>query len=188
MRWLRVAEETTRAELEAFLSGAATAPVGLDLSGAPGSVPRSELLRILAGRGGLAVARVRGTLSTPLAEAALLCDEAISEDGARLDLSGALLSPLLHRLGAAGARSVLARYGAEVPAPAVLRSHDPAAAARRSPAALATVLSLLEGARAGGESVALAREKAAFRTVMAHPDRDEGVLAFRERRPPRFDW
>ncbi len=186
MRWLRLEEGTQREALEEALETAS--PVGIDLAGTPRSLGRRELLLLLARRGGIAVARLAGTVATPLAEAALLCDEALFPEGTRLDLEGALLSPIVYRLGAPSARVVLARFGSSVPARAVLRPHDPVASARRSPAALAAALSLLEGSRYGGEAAALAREKAAFRTVMSHPDRDEGVLAFRERRPPRFDW
>ena len=82
MRWLRLGAETTREELESALGS--EAPVGIDLAGAPAALGRRELLLLLSRRGGFAVARLRGILSTPLAEAALLCDEALWEEGARL--------------------------------------------------------------------------------------------------------
>ena len=147
---------------------------------------REELLVAISRRGGVAVARFSGTLRTPLVEAALLCDEAEWEGDSCLDLSDALLSPLLSRAGVALARALLARHGPVLPAGAVLRAAE--FSGRRSPAALGIVLGLLEASRFGGEVAALAREKAAFRMVMALPDRDEGVAAFRERRPPRFGW
>ena len=184
MRGLVLSAATSAAELHEALRPPTA--LFLLLEGAPRRVGREELLSEVSRRGGVTVARFSGTLRTPLAEVALLCDEAEWEGDGFLDLSGALLSPLLARAGVRPARTLLARHGPVLPAGAVLRVGD--RSGRRSPTALGLVLGLLDASRFGGESAALAREKAAFRTVMALADRDEGVAAFRGRRPPRFDW
>src|SRR5262249_27496926 len=129
------------------------------------------------------VARFAGTLGTPLAELALLAPFAEYDDAARLDLTGALLSPLLARLGATQAFGALAK-GPMLVASDVLPPF--AGSGGRSAAALRIIPELL--ASPAFPCSLLAEERAAFSLVMTLPDRAEGLRAFREKRAPRFDW
>lgn len=161
-------------------------PLRLRLLAAPDELSREALLSAVASRACLLVARFEGTLATPLVETALLADEAEWVPGSALDVTGALLFPLAFRVGEAQSRRLLASTGAVLSPGSALRAFSSGQA--RSPVSLALSARLLDAGRRGGLAPALAREKAAFRLVMALADRNEGVRAFLERRPPRFDW
>ena len=180
MRRIVVDEATQLPELERTL---AQGPAELLLEAAPRAAGRLDLLRAAAGAPGPLVARFEGDLATPLAELVLACAFARFPAGAALDLRGALLSPLLVRHGARGAMRLLALYGARLPAEAAL-GRPVEHLSSSSPLALRLARELLEPPHRG----VLPRERAAFALVMAAGDRDEGIRAFRERRPPLFVW
>lgn len=179
MRLFRVCAETDAPALERAL---ASGPVELLLEGAP-AIPRAELVALVGAAGGPVLARLSGDAATPLAEAALASFAARYPEGAALELAGALLSPLLLRHGYRGALRLLARFGTRIPCAEAL---GPSAGALegRSPLALRLARELLAGPVRGR----LARERVAFALVMAGNDREEGIRAFHERRPPRFAW
>jgi hypothetical protein len=157
-------------------------PLRLELRGSR-PIPRLPLLLAAARAEALLVVRFAGTLASPLSELALLAHAAEAAEGARLDLSGALLAPLVFRVGHERARRLLSN-GPVLDAASVLpRFGGPAG---RSASAIRLVSELL--ASSGSTRALLARERAAFELVMALPDRVEGIRAFRERRPPAFDW
>jgi hypothetical protein len=151
---------------------------------APPRTARLDLLAAAARPELVLVTRFAGTLATPLVELALLSLASAFDEDARLDFSGALLTPLVARLGLARARRLLARVGEPLLARDVLTPWR--GSAGRSAPAVGLVRALL-AARAGPREL-LAEERAAFRLAMTLPDRREGIAAFRERRPPRFDW
>lgn len=184
MRRLVLERDSRAADLLAAL--AEPGPLELTLRGAPEGLSRLELLEAVAGAPGPLLARFSGRLVTPLSEAACLALEASWEEGAVLDFFGTLLSPLLARVGAAGARRLLLRHGSLVPAGEVLgRSMVPGS---RSLLAMALVRERLDAGLSGGFSAAMAHERALFGLVFSAPDRVEGVRAFREKRPASFDW
>lgn len=183
MRTLVLSEETGRSA--ALLSLEEAGPVTLVLSSPPRRIDREELLRAIAAAAGPVVAHLPSTVGTPLSEAACLADEASWEPGALLDLRGALLGPLLLRLGLPAARRLLALRGPLLEPSDVLvphRSHG------RSAAAVALASELVVRSPGSGRAAGMARELAAFRWALTLPDRLEGVAAFRERRPPSFAW
>ena len=184
MRKLAVSRRLTSAALRSALAN--PAPLVLHLLSPPLELPRLDLLRALAAFDGLLVAEAGGTLGTPLAEAALLCPLAHFAPGARLDLREALLGPLLLRLGRRGAIRLLSLGGGVVEADDVLLPLAPDDLTR-SPLALAEAARLVTDP-AGGPSASGARERAAFGLLLSAGDKREGVRAFRERRPARFDW
>ena len=184
MRQLAVSRHLTPASLASALAD--PSPLLLRLLSPPLAVPRLDLLLALASFDGLLVAEAGGTLRTPLAEAALLCPFAHFTPGARLDLDGALLAPLLLRLGRKEAMRLLATAGSVLAADDVLLPLAPQDRSR-SPLAVAAAARLVAGG-ARGFRAGLARERALFGLLLCAPDKREGVKAFRERRPPRFDW
>jgi len=156
----------------------------VQLVAAPLGLTRLDLLLAANRFDGALLTSFSGALATPLVELACLGLGATWPDGARLDFRRALLSPLVARVGRGRATGLLASGALLEPGDVLLRlGADPA----RSPRALALVRSLLIPS-GGGARGALAKERVAFAHVMALPDRLEGVAAFRERRPPRFDW
>ncbi len=157
-------------------------PILLELHG-PSPVPRLPLLLAAARSEALVLVRFVGILTSPLAELALLAHSAEFAEDARLDLRNSLLSALVARVGYARAR-VLLSNGPVVDAASVLPRF--AGPAGRSASAVSLVAELL--APSASPRALLARERAAFELVMALPDRAEGIRAFRERRPPAFDW
>lgn len=58
--------------------------------------------------------------------------------------------------------------------------------ARCSPAAVRAARTALRAGLESGLAAGLAAERRAFEAAFAHPDRNEGIAAFLERRPPRF--
>jgi hypothetical protein len=181
VRHLRIHAETNAEELrrEVQRSG----PLLLELEGAPRDLSREELLIEAACAEALLLVRFAGTLRSPLAELALLALAAELSGGERLDLSDALLTPLLSRLGLAEARRMLAKGPVVDARDVVAPFRGPA---ERSAAVLSVVRGLL--ASRGGPRALFAQERAAFSYVMALDDRREGVRAFHEKRPPSFDW
>lgn len=169
-------------ELLAALRG--EGPLLLELYGRPSGLARLDLLEAVIRFRPPLLTRFSGLLATPLVEVACLSTESEWEEGTALELAGMLLSPLLLRVGLRAACRLLAT-GRPVRAEEVLqRAGKPG---ERSPEALAVSLDLIAPG-AAGLAAPLARERAAFGLIMACPDRVEGVKAFRERRPPRFDW
>jgi len=157
-------------------------PLRLELTAAP-RTPRLDLLLAVVRAEALVLAAFERTLGSPLAEVALLSHAAEFPEGALLDLDGALLSPLVARVGVARARRLLARSAVMRADDALPRFPGPLA---RSAVAVRIASGLLASAAPPAGLMAL--EKAAFAFAMALPDRAEGIRAFRERRPPAFDW
>lgn len=161
-------------------------PIRLVLDGAPAGLAREELLHAVAAAPGPLVAHLPRSVGTPLVEAAFLADEATWEAGALLDVSEALLTPLLLRLGPREARGVLLRQGTLLEPAGVLAAHR--GAQGRSPSAVSLAAGLVTRARGLGPSARMARELSAFCLALTMPDRLEGVAAFRAKRSPSFDW
>lgn len=160
-------------------------PLELVLRAAP-ALPRLELLLAASEFPGVLLVSFDRDLATPLAELAGLSLAARFPEGARLDLRGALLAPLVARVGAAALRRIVAREGPIVPAGAVL-STPGFPGTHRSPLALALAEEALRAPRRDRRE-AMARELALFGLALSAADRVEGVRAFRERRRPEFDW
>jgi enoyl-CoA hydratase/carnithine racemase len=158
-------------------------PAEVVLQENPRAIDRLDLVLAIARAPGPLVAVFSGDLATPLAEVALVCPFALHESGTFLDLSGALLSPLLLRHGVRNAVRLLAFHGPRIPSAAAL-GPPVEHLSGRSPLVLRLARELLAPPRRG----ALARERAAFALAMSAADRDEGIRAFRERRRPRFAW
>lgn len=160
-------------------------PLELALRAAP-ALPRLELLLAATSFPGVLLVSFEGDVSSPLVELAALSLAARFPAGARLDLRGALLAPLVWRVGAVALRRIVAGDGPLVPAVAVLTAPRPPGT-HRSPLALALAEEALR-APLRGRREAMARELALFGLALSAPDRVEGVRAFRERRRPEFDW
>ena len=184
MRELAVDGALEPRALAAALSS--SAPLLLDLVAPPREVGRLELLSALLRFDGVLVARFGGVLAPPLAEAALLAPLADWREGARLDLSDALLAPLVCRVGRSRAVALLLAHGPVLDAGAVLTRLPPGERSR-SALALATARDLL-WVPPSGRRVPLARERAAFAWLLGAGEKAEGLKAFRERRPPSFGW
>lgn len=184
MRTLVLAAGTDRSE--ALVSLREPGPVTLVLASPPRGLLREELLRSIAAAAGPVVAHLPSTVASPLAEAACLADEATWEPGALLDLRGALLGPLLFRLGLPAARRLLALRGPLLEPSDVLVPHR--GPHGRSAAAVALASELVVRSRGAGRAAGMERELAAFRWALTLPDRLEGVAAFRDRRPASFAW
>lgn len=165
---------------------AVPSPLLLDLVAAPRLLGRLELLGPLARFDGVLVARFSGRLATPLAEAALLAPLAEWGPGAALDLAGALAAPLLARVGPRRAVALLLAHGTLLPPGSVLLPLAPGDAAR-SPLAVAAARDLLAPPRHGRRGP-LARERARFAWLLTAGEKREGLAAFRQKRPPAFDW
>ncbi|KAA0250906.1 MAG: hypothetical protein EDX89_22360 [Acidobacteria bacterium] len=161
-------------------------PLRLVLDAAPAGLPREDLLRAVAASPGPVVAHLPHSVGTPLVEVAFLADEATWEAGALLDVSEALLTPLLLRLGPREALGVLLAQGTLLEPAGVLALHR--GAEGRSASAVALAAELVTRGRGLGPGPRMARELAAFRLALTMPDRLEGVAAFREKRSPSFDW
>lgn len=161
-------------------------PLRLVLEEPPAGLGRADLLGALLFAAGPVVAHLPRTVGTPLAEVACLADEATWEGGALLDMRHALLSPLLFRLGSLQARRILALHGPVLEPADVLALHR--GGEGRSAAAVALAAELVTRARGLGPLARMERELAAFLLALTFPDRLEGVAAFREKRPPGFDW
>ena len=181
MRRLVVSASTDAEELRRELGR--SGPLLLVLEGAPRALSREELLGAVAGADALLLVRFIGTLESPLAEVALLADLAELSGDESLDLSRALLTPLLVRVGPARARRLLAKGPVLAARDVLMPFGGPRG---RSAAALSVVSGLLDSV--GGPRVRLAEERAAFSFVMTTGDKREGVRAFHEKRPPLFDW
>lgn len=167
-----------------FLAELATAsPLELVLVSAPDALGRRELLEAVARAEALLVTTFAGTLRTPLAELALLALASSWQEGARLDLRGALLSPLIGRAGLTAARRLLRAGPVLDPRMVLAPWRGPVG---RSPAAVRLATGLL--ASPCGPRALLAEERAAFQLVMSSADRSEGIRAFTEKRLPRFGW
>jgi len=181
VRRLEVTSALAGTELRAALEE--RGPLLLELRSAPEAVSRAELLGAAARAEALILARFDGTLATPLAELALLAHAGEFGSDARLDLSDSLLAPLVFRVGFAEARRILARGLTMAAADVVPRFGG---SRGRSADAVRIAEGLLAGT--GSPRELLAAERAAFALVMALPDRSEGLLAFRQKRAPAFDW
>ncbi|MEO6326188.1 MAG: hypothetical protein ABIT01_16845 [Thermoanaerobaculia bacterium] len=160
-------------------------PLELRLLAPPRDMARLALLSAVASADGPSRARFAGRLVSPLTEIACLCGEAIWSEGAELDFTGALLGPLLGRVGPRRAMRLLLPGRLRIAAGEIL-SRFPEPEGRRSPLALRAVVELTSWPSSA--ILGMAREKAAFRLVMGGPDRTEGLLAFRSRRAPTFPW
>lgn len=180
MRRFALAEATGASELERAL---AEGPLELLLERAPRAIARLDLVQAVGRAAGPLVARFDHDLATPLAEVALLCAFGRFPERVALHLADALLSPLLVRHGARGALRLLARHGARIPAAEALGA-PVSDLSGRSPLALRLAAELLKPPHRG----VLPRELASFGLVMSGSDREEGIRAFRARRPPLFDW
>jgi enoyl-CoA hydratase/carnithine racemase len=175
-------------ELDRHLAQA-SGPLLLDLPEHPAwavdPAATASILGSLASFDGVLIYRFEGTLRTPLVEIALLSHECLFPSDAKLDLRGARLTPLVARLGPRAAFRLLALEGPLLPASHVLRAAG--LDGSRSPLAVRSALELLSPPFRSRRA-AFAAELARFRLTLSAPDRLEGVRAFREKRPARFDW